>query len=216
MEFLSQFIDRILHFDHYLVEMVAQYHSLTYVLLALIIFCETGLVFTPFLPGDSLLFAAGAFAARHEGLELSVVFPLLFLAAVLGDSSNYAIGKFTGSRLLSMKRSLIRKEYLDRTHLFYERHGGKTVVLARFMPILRTFAPFVAGLGAMIYRKFLSYSILGNILWIGLFSLAGYLFGNIPWVKTNFSSVILAIIAISLLPMLIAFLREKFKSNTAK
>ena len=166
MDFFGHFIDTILHFDHYLVEMVAEYRGATYALLALIIFCETGLVFTPFLPGDSLLFAAGALAAQHQGLEIGILIPLLFVAAVLGDSSNYAIGKFTGNKLLSMRRSPIRKDYLDRTHHFYERHGGKTVVLARFMPILRTFAPFVAGLGAMLYRKFLNFSILGNILWI--------------------------------------------------
>ncbi len=211
MEFFSHLIDFILHIDHHLLEIVGEYRHLTYVILALIIFCETGLVFTPFLPGDSLLFAAGALSASQGILSLPLLLLILFCAAVLGDSSNYIVGKMIGQRLISAKKSLIRKEYLDRTHHFYAQHGGKTVVLARFMPILRTFAPFVAGLGAMEYKRFLSFSLIGNTLWIGLFTTAGYLFGNIPLVKNNFSTVILAIIAISLLPMLIAFLREKMK-----
>jgi len=213
MDLFRQLLDFILHIDHHLLEIVKEYDQLTYVILCLIIFCETGLVFTPFLPGDSLLFAAGALAAQQIGLEISYLLPLLFVASVLGDSSNYFIGKFVGDRLVNAKRSFIRKEYLDKTRVFYEKHGGKTVVLARFMPILRTFAPFVAGLGSMIYQRFLSFSLIGNVIWIGLFTMAGYLFGNISWVKDNFSSVILAIIAISLLPMLIAFVREKFKST---
>jgi membrane-associated protein len=211
MDFFSQLFDFILHVDQHLREMVQDYHGLAYFILAAIIFCETGLVFTPFLPGDSLLFAAGALAAQSVGLEITTLVPLLFLAAVAGDSSNYLIGRFVGDRLVHAKRSPIRKEYLEKTRKFYEQHGGKTVVLARFMPILRTFAPFVAGLGTMVYRRFVSFSILGNVLWIGLFTLAGYLFGNIPWVKERFSTVVLAIIVISLLPMVIAFLREKFK-----
>jgi len=217
MDFFSQLFDFILHIDLHLMEMVKEYHSLTYWILAGIIFCETGLVFTPFLPGDSLLFAAGALAALGIGLDISTLIPLLFVAAVLGDSSNYFIGKLIGEKLLNARRSLIRKEYLSKTHSFYEQHGGKTVVLARFMPILRTFAPFVAGLGSMVYRRFVSFSIAGNILWIGLFTMAGYLFGNIPWVKERFSTVVLAIIAISLLPMIIALIKDKFnKINSAK
>ena len=215
MDFFQHLLDFILHIDKHLLEIVNEYDKLTYVFLCLIIFCETGLVFTPFLPGDSLLFAAGALAAQQIGLEIGLLIPLLFLAAVLGDSSNYFIGKFVGERIINAKRSFIRKEYLEKTHVFYEKHGGKTVVLARFMPILRTFAPFVAGLGAMVYARFLRFSVIGNVIWIGLFTIAGYLFGNIDWVKDNFSSVILAIIAISLLPMVIAFVREKFMS-TAK
>lgn len=215
MDFIHQLVDFILHIDHHLLELVKEYDQLTYAILFLIIFCETGLVFTPFLPGDSLLFAAGALAAQQIGLEIGYMIPLLFIAAVLGDSSNYFIGKFVGHKIVHARKSFIRKEYLDKTHLFYEKHGGKTVVLARFMPILRTFAPFVAGLGSMVYKRFLNFSILGNVLWIGLFTTAGYLFGNISWVKDNFSTVILAIIAISLLPMLIAFVKEKFTS-TAK
>lgn len=215
MDFFQHLLDFILHIDKHLLEIVNEYDKLTYVILCLIIFCETGLVFTPFLPGDSLLFAAGALAAQQIGLEIGILIPLLFIAAVLGDSSNYFIGKFVGERIINAKRSFIRKEYLEKTHVFYEKHGGKTVVLARFMPILRTFAPFVAGLGAMVYARFLRFSVIGNVIWIGLFTIAGYLFGNITWVKDNFSSVILAIIAISLLPMVIAFIREKFMS-TAK
>jgi len=215
VDFFQHLLDFILHIDKHLLEIVNEYDKLTYVFLCLIIFCETGLVFTPFLPGDSLLFAAGALAAQQIGLEIGLLIPLLFLAAVLGDSSNYFIGKFVGERIINAKRSFIRKEYLEKTHVFYEKHGGKTVVLARFMPILRTFAPFVAGLGAMVYARFLRFSVIGNVIWIGLFTIAGYLFGNIDWVKDNFSSVILAIIAISLLPMVIAFVREKFMS-TAK
>jgi membrane-associated protein len=215
VDFFQHLLDFILHIDKHLLEIVNEYDKLTYIILCLIIFCETGLVFTPFLPGDSLLFAAGALAAQQIGLEIGILIPLLFLSAVLGDSSNYFIGKFTGERIVSAKRSFIRKEYLEKTRVFYEKHGGKTVVLARFMPILRTFAPFVAGLGAMIYARFLRFSIIGNVIWIGLFTIAGYLFGNITWVKENFSSVILAIIAISLLPMVIAFIREKFMSTAS-
>lgn len=213
MDFIHQLLDFILHIDRHLLELVKEYDQLTYAILFLIIFCETGLVFTPFLPGDSLLFAAGALAAQQIGLEIGYMIPLLFMAAVLGDSSNYFIGKFVGDKIVNARKSFIRKEYLDKTHVFYEKHGGKTVVLARFMPILRTFAPFVAGLGSMVYKRFLNFSILGNVLWIGLFTSAGYLFGNISWVKDNFSTVILAIIAISLLPMLIAFVKEKFTST---
>lgn len=211
MDFFSQFIDFILHIDHHLMQLVREYHSVTYLILCAIIFCETGLVFTPFLPGDSLLFAAGALAAQGVGLDITLLFPLLFLAAVSGDSSNYLVGKLVGGRLLSARRSLIRKDYLERTHTFYAEHGGKTVVLARFMPILRTFAPFVAGLGSMVYRKFIYFSILGNVLWIGIFTTAGYYFGNIPWVKERFSTVVFAIIAISLLPIVIAYLKQKLK-----
>ena len=186
MDFFQHLLDFILHIDKHLLEIVNEYDKLTYVFLCLIIFCETGLVFTPFLPGDSLLFAAGALAAQQIGLEIGLLIPLLFLAAVLGDSSNYFIGKFVGERIINAKRSFIRKEYLEKTNVFYEKHGGKTVVLARFMPILRTFAPFVAGLGAMVYARFLRFSVIGNLIWIGLFTIAGYLFGNIIGLRTTF------------------------------
>ena len=215
MELINGLIDFILHIDQHLAELTVTYHSMIYAILVLIIFCETGLVFTPFLPGDSLLFAAGALAAAGNGLDITVLIPLLFAAAVAGDSTNYVIGKTIGERLLAAKRSFIRREYMEKTHDFYAKHGGKTVVLARFMPILRTFAPFVAGLGSMVYRRFLSFSLLGNTLWISLFTLAGYLFGNIPWVKDNFSKVILGIIFISLLPMILAFLNERLNRKTA-
>lgn len=211
MELVNQLLDFVLHIDQHLKEMVGTYHTLVYAILALILFCETGLVFTPFLPGDSLLFAAGALAASHVGLEMHVLLPVLFLAAVAGDSTNYLIGSTVGNRLVTAKKPIIRKDYLDKTRLFYEKHGGKTVVLARFMPILRTFAPFVAGLGSMVYKRFLTFSVVGNLLWILLFCFAGFLFGNIPWVQANFSKVVLGIILVSLLPLFIAFIREKFK-----
>ncbi|MBL0256898.1 MAG: DedA family protein [Bacteroidetes bacterium] len=215
MEFIQQLIDFILHIDKHLIEMVNQYDKLTYLLLALIIFCETGFVVTPFLPGDSLLFAAGAIAATGS-LSIGLLILILFLAAFAGDNTNYAIGNFIGHKILAAKRKLIKKEYIDRTHGFYEKHGGKTVVIAKFMPILRTFAPFVVGLGSMTYRRFIGFSFLGNILWILGFCLAGYAFGNIPAVKQNFTLVVFGIIVLSLLPMIIAFIKAKFfPSNTA-
>ena len=212
MELLHQLIDFISHIDVYLQNWVQKYDSLTYLLLALIVFCETGLVFTPFLPGDSLLFAAGALAGAGS-LSLGLLIIILFAAAFAGDNTNYFIGNFIGHKIVNAKRKLIRKEYLDRTHAFYEKHGGKTVVIARFMPILRTFAPFVAGLGSMTYRRFIMFSILGNILWIVSFTTLGYLFGNIPVVKENFSLVVFGIIILSLLPMIIAFVRHRITMN---
>ncbi|HNP49061.1 MAG TPA: DedA family protein [Bacteroidia bacterium] len=214
MEFIQQLIDFILHIDKHLIEMVNQYDKVTYLLLALIIFCETGFVVTPFLPGDSLLFAAGALAAAGS-LNIGLLILILFLAAFAGDNTNYAIGNFIGHKIIAAKRKLIKKEYIDRTHAFYEKHGGKTVVIARFMPILRTFAPFVAGLGSMTYRRFIGFSLLGNVLWICGFSIAGYAFGNIPAVKQNFTLVVFGIIILSLLPMLIAFIKAKLSSKTA-
>lgn len=209
MDLLHQLIDFIAHIDVYLQQWVQQYDNLTYLLLALIIFCETGLVFTPFLPGDSLLFAAGALAASGA-LSLSLIIIILFAAAFAGDNTNYFIGKLIGDKIIHARRQLIRKEYIERTHLFYEKHGGKTVVIARFMPIIRTFAPFVAGLGSMTYRRFILFCIIGNVLWIVSFSTLGYLFGNIPVVKQNFTLVVFGIIILSLLPMMIAFVRHRF------
>lgn len=209
MEFLQQLFDFILHIDKHLLEMVTQYDKATYLILALIIFCETGFVVTPFLPGDSLLFAAGALAAAGS-LNIGLLILILFLAAFAGDNTNYAIGNFIGHRILSAKRKIIKKEYLDRTHAFYEKHGGKTVVIARFMPILRTFAPFVAGLGSMKYGRFIGFSLLGNFLWIVGFSMAGFAFGNIPAVKHNFTLVVFGIILLSLLPMIIAFVKTRY------
>jgi len=178
----------------------------------LIIFCETGLVFTPFLPGDSLLFAAGALAALGS-LNPLILFLLLAVAAILGDTVNYWIGEFIGEKLFDSKKlKFLKREHLDKTHQFYEKHGGKTIIIARFVPIIRTFAPFVAGIGSMTYAKFLSYNFLGGILWVGLFIFGGYYFGNLPFVKSNFSAVILAIVIISVLPGVIEYLRNRKKA----
>ena len=215
MEYIQQLLDFILHIDVHLQKMVLRYNDITYLILALIIFCETGLVVTPFLPGDSLLFAAGALAAAGL-LSIGLLILILFIAAVAGDNTNYAIGNFVGHKLLASKRKIIKPEYIERTHAFYEKHGGTTVVIARFMPILRTFAPFVAGLGSMTYRKFVGYSLLGNTLWIGGITLLGYAFGLTPIVKNNFSLVVIGIIILSLLPMIFAILRNKFSNKTAK
>jgi len=211
MGFLKYLLDFILHLDTHLVELVQQYGTLSYGILFLIIFCETGLVVTPFLPGDSLLFAVGALGAK-AAFNPVLIFLTLSAAAILGDSTNYWIGYFLGPKVFSSESSrLLNRKHLDRTHQFYERYGGKTVIIARFMPIIRTFAPFVAGIGRMNYLKFLFYSIVGTVLWIGLFITAGYLFGNIPIVKRNFTFVVLAIIFISLLPVLVEGWRARRK-----
>jgi membrane-associated protein len=199
MEWFSTVADLFLRLDQHLTDVVGRYGTGTYALLGLIIFCETGLVVTPFLPGDSLLFAAGAVAALGP-LDPAVLVALLAGAAVAGDNCNYWIGRWVGPRAFGGNVRFLNKDYLDRTHAFYEKHGGKTVVLARFAPILRTFAPFVAGVGAMHYPRFLRFSIVGSLLWVSLFVLGGYFFGNLPVVRENFSLVILAIIAISLMP----------------
>jgi membrane-associated protein len=206
------FIDIFLHLDKYLTQVVDQYHTWVYLILFAIIFCETGLVVTPFLPGDSLLFAAGSIAALPESvLHVGWLYLALSLAAILGDSSNYWIGRFIGPKIFSKEKvKFLNKKHLDETHAFYERHGGKTVFIARFMPIIRTFAPFVAGIGKMQYLKFLAYSISGTICWIGAFVMGGYLFGSVEFVKKNFTIVIMAIIAVSLMPAVIGFLRSKF------
>jgi membrane-associated protein len=214
MEFLTTFIDIFLHLDKYLGNVIQDYGTLTYAILFLVIFCETGLVVTPFLPGDSLLFAAGAFAALGS-LELTVLLPVLYAAPICGDSSNYWIGRFIGPKVFQQNSRWLKREYLDKTHAFYEKHGGVTVIIARFMPIFRTFAPFVAGIGAMNYPRFLTFSIGGTILWISLCVIAGYFFGNIPFVKQNFSLVIIAIIVISVLPMVVEYVRHKRRGATA-
>ncbi len=205
MELIHWTIDLVLHFHLHLQQFIADYGPLTYLILFVIIFCETGLVVTPILPGDSLLFAAGAFAALDspDSLNLGLLFLLLGVAAVLGDAVNYAIGNFMGPRVLNRDGRFLKKKYLDRTHQFYERYGGKTIILARFVPIVRTFAPFLAGVGSMSYLKFASYNIIGAILWISLCLFSGYFFGNIDWVKKNFEVVLLAIIFISILPAII-------------
>lgn len=208
MDLLPRIIDLFLHLDHHLGQLISQYGTWTHLILFLIVFCETGLVVTPFLPGDSLLFAAGTFAALGA-LDLWLVILLLIIAAIAGDTLNYWVGSYVGPRAFRGDIRFLRKEYLDRTHAFYEKHGGKTIILARFVPIIRTFAPFVAGVGAMSYPKFLVYNVVGAVLWVGLFVLGGFFFGNIPAVRKNFTLVILAIIAISVLPIAVEALRAR-------
>jgi membrane-associated protein len=205
---LRQLIDVFLHLDQHLSQVISTYGTWTHLILFLIVFCETGLVITPFLPGDSLLFAAGTFAALGA-LDLPMILVLLFIAAVAGDTLNYWVGSYIGPRAFSGNVRFLRQEYLDRTHAFYEKHGGKTIILARFIPVIRTFAPFVAGIGAMSYGKFISYNLAGGALWVGLFVLGGYFFGTIPTVRENFSLVILAIIAISFAPILVEAVRAR-------
>jgi membrane-associated protein len=208
MDLLPRIMDLFLHLDQHLGQLISQYGTWTHLILFLIVFCETGLVVTPFLPGDSLLFAAGTFAALGA-LDLWMVVLLLILAAIAGDTVNYWIGAYIGPRAFRGDIRFLRKEYLDRTHAFYEKHGGKTIILARFVPIIRTFAPFVAGVGAMSYPRFITYNVVGAVLWVGLFVLGGYFFGNISVVRENFTLVILAIIAISVLPIVIEALRAR-------
>jgi len=211
MELARMFFDYFMHLDQHLNVVIQTYGMWTYLLLFLIVFCETGLVVTPILPGDSLLFAAGAFAALGS-LDVKVLFVLLGIAAVGGDTVNYWIGNYIGPKVFHEQMRFLKKEYLDRTHEFYERHGGKTIIIARFMPIIRTFAPFVAGVGSMTYGRFLSYNVIGGLAWIALFILGGYFFGNIPTVKHNFTLVILAIIFISILPGIIEFFRQRARA----
>jgi membrane-associated protein len=209
MELIKDFIDVILHLDTHLVELVSRYGTFSYAILFAIIFCETGLVVTPFLPGDSLLFAVGALSAKDAFNVYTVAF-LLMLAAIIGDSTNYWIGYFVGPKVFRSENSRwFNRAHLDRTNAFYEKYGVKTVIIARFMPIVRTFAPFVAGIGRMYYPRFLFFSVLGSILWIGIFVAAGYLFGNMPVVKNNFTLVVLAIIFLSILPALIEAVRAR-------
>ncbi len=213
MTLLQQFIDIILHLDIHLASLAAEYGVWLYGILFLVISCDTRLVVTPFLPGDSLLFAAGSLCAISE-LSVLVVVPLLITAAVIGDSTNYWVGRGFGLRLFQNKNSKIFKQkYLDQTEQFYQKHGVKTVVLARFMPIIRTFAPFVAGIGRMNYQRFLSFSVLGSILWIGSFAFGGFFFGNIPFFKKNFTLVIVAIMVISLMPGIISYVQQKRRAK---
>ncbi len=209
-ELLTWAIDVILHLDKHLDEIIRTYGLWTHLLLFLIIFCETGLVVTPILPGDSLLFAAGTFAALGS-LNLTGIVVSLSVAAVAGDTVNYWIGHLVGPKVFTQKTSrFFKKEYLDRTHQFYEKYGGKTIIIARFVPIIRTFAPFVAGIGSMTYVRFIAYNVVGGVGWIMILVLAGYFFGNVPIVRRNFSLVILAIIIISILPGVIEFVRHKY------
>jgi membrane-associated protein len=208
VDLLTAFIDIVLHLDVHLLQLVADYGIWVYAILFLIIYCETGLVVTPFLPGDSLLFVAGALCGMGA-LQLEWLIPLLILAAFSGDNTNYWIGRLVGMRLLRAHTRLIRQEHIDKTHAFYEKHGGKTVLLARFLPIVRTFAPFVAGIGLMNYRMFMLFSAAGSVLWIGSLTLAGFFFGNIPLVKDNLMVIIVGIIVISVLPAIIELIRNR-------
>lgn len=200
MELLSQLFDFVLHIDKHLGEIIANYGAWTYLILFAIVFLETGFVVTPFLPGDSLLFAAGAFAATGT-MNVVVIFVLLTGAAILGDTVNYWIGHRVGPRVFEEDVRFLKREYLERTQKFYEKHGGKTIFLARFIPIVRTFAPFVAGVGTMRYGKFVVYNIVGALVWTSVFIFAGYFFGNIPFVRENFGLVVVAIILVSVLPV---------------
>lgn len=209
MNLIHELVYFVLHIDVIMEGWIHDYQNWTYLLLFVIIFCETGLVVTPFLPGDSLLFAAGAFAAKDgHPLNIAVIVVLLIAAAFSGDNTNYFIGRFLGMKVYEKNYRLIKKQYLDKTHSFYDRHGGKALIIARFMPIIRTFAPFVAGVGTMRYMRFFSFSIIGNILWVNLFAFGGYFFGNISYVKNNFTLVILGIIIISVLPVIITIIKN--------
>ena len=213
MDLIHWFVDFFLHLDQHLAEVIQQYGRTTYLLLFLIVFLETGLVVTPILPGDSLLFAAGAFAA-HGDLSLWPLFFLLCLAAILGDTVNYAIGARLGPKVFSYSKSrFFNPEHLKKTHAFYEKYGGKTIIIARFVPIVRTFAPFVAGVGQMSYRQFIGYNVIGGILWVSVCVFAGYFFGNLPFVKKNFSVVVIVIVLISLLPAVIEYLKHRAEAK---
>ncbi|MGA8263356.1 MAG: DedA family protein [Ignavibacteriaceae bacterium] len=213
MDILKEIIDFILHLDVHLNELILHYGTLTYLILFLIIFSETGLVITPFLPGDSLIFAAGTFAAQGS-FNLHLLFLILAVAAILGDTVNYWIGKFFGHKITESKRiRLIKKSHIEKTHRFFEKYGGKTIIIARFVPIVRTFAPFVAGAGSMTYKKFIKYNVIGGILWVGLFTYSGFYFGNIPVVKNNFIFVIMVIIFLSLLPPIIELIKHRLEKK---
>lgn len=207
---LASLIDFVLHIDQHLIELTQTYGLWIYAILFLIVFCETGLVVTPFLPGDSLLFAAGAVAALG-GMNVHIAAALLLAAAVIGDAVNFAIGKYFGEKLFAKPDSRVfKREYLDKTHAFYEKYGGKTIILARFVPIVRTFAPFVAGMGNMHYGRFIRYNIIGALMWVGLLTYAGYFFGELPVVKNNFGLVVIGIIVVSVLPMAVEIAKAKW------
>ncbi len=215
MDLILKFFDFVMHLDKNLTQLANDFGIWTYLILFLVVFCETGLVITPFLPGDSMIFVIGALAASGE-LNFPVIIAVLITAAILGDTCNYHIGKFIGPAIFKKDNvKFLKKEYLIKTHNFYEKHGGKTIIIARFIPIIRTFAPFVAGMGSMSYPKFISYNIIGGISWVAIFSFGGFFFGNIPVVKNNFTFVIFAIIFISLIPGVVTFLKER-KSTPVK
>ncbi|MCK9392829.1 MAG: DedA family protein [Syntrophales bacterium] len=209
MDLLLTFIDIFIHLDRHLIWLIQHFGVWVYLIVFIIVFCETGLVVTPFLPGDSLLFGLGALAAIGD-LNVIWLFILLSVAAIAGDTVNYFIGKYVGPKVFHQETSrFFKREYLERTHQFYEKYGGKTIVIARFMPIIRTFAPFVAGIGAMTYHKFIIYNVLGGIAWVAIFIFGGYYFGNLPMVKNNFTLVIMAIIIISVMPGVIEYFRQR-------
>jgi membrane-associated protein len=212
---MNNLIDFFLHLDKHLADLMQQYQTATYFILCLIIFCETGLVAMPLLPGDSLLFAAGMLTASTGILNIWILIVLLIISAFLGDNVNYFVGRFFGEKVFEINflKKLIKLSYLEKTQAYYEKHGGKTVIMARFIPIVRTFAPFAAGLGKMNYSKYITFCVIGALLWVPLLSLAGYYFGNIPVIKNNFEKVIFAIIGISILPIVFGYFKSKFKSS---
>jgi len=213
MDIILKFIDLFVHLDKYISTVLQMFGGWTYLIVFLVIFCETGLVVTPILPGDSLLFGLGTFAAKGD-LDPWLLVILLSLAAIIGDTVNYAIGKYVGPKVFQRANGyLFKKEYLDRTHEFYERHGGKTIIIARFVPIIRTFAPFVAGIGNMTYGRFISYNVIGGIAWVMTFVLGGYYFGNLHFVKQNFTLVIIAIIIVSIMPGIVEYIRQSRQRN---
>lgn len=212
MEFLKDFIDLFLHLDKHLSDIIGTYGTATYIILFAIIFIETGLIVMPFLPGDSLLFVAGYFAAKGD-LNIFLLAILLFIAAFIGDTVNYSIGKFLGSRVMKMNLPFVKQEYFDKTNQFYDKYGSKTIIFARFIPIVRTFAPFVAGVGTMQYKTFITYNIIGGFVWVVALLAAGYYFGEIPIVKKNFELVIFGIIFLSILPPIVEVARERFKKK---
>jgi membrane-associated protein len=215
MDWILKLIDFVLHVDVYLNDIITHYGAWTYGLLFFVIFMETGFVVTPFLPGDSLIFAAATFAARGA-LNPWLLFFLMAIAAFAGDTANYWIGHAVGGKAYTGEVKWIKKEYMERTHAFFEKHGGKTILLARFVPIIRTFAPFVAGVGKMPYGYFITWNLIGGISWVALFTLAGYFFGNIPFVQKNFELVIVAILVISVIPVVVEWLKARKESRKLK
>ena len=214
IKLIKFFLDYFLHLDVYLAQAIQTYGSYTYLLLFVIVFCETGLVVTPILPGDSLLFAAGAFAAL-DTLNVGYLYLILAVAAILGDTVNYSVGHFLGREAFEKYPRIFKKKYLDQTHAFFEKYGGKTIIYARFVPIVRTFAPFVAGAGTMTYVKFISYNVIGGLAWVAVCVFSGYFFGNLPFVKKNFSLVIIAIVLLSILPAVVEYLRHRRDAKRA-
>ncbi len=212
MEIVSYLVDLFLHLDKHLAELISQYGTWTYAILFLVIFCETGLVIAPFLPGDSLLFATGALAATGA-LDPNIAFALMALASVLGDNTNYTIGRFIGPRAFSGNGRFLKREYLEKTQHFYDKYGGRTIIVGRFLPIIRTFAPFVAGVAKMDRRKYVPFTVIGAVFWVGLFVYAGYFFGSLPFVKNNFSIVIVVIILISAVPAILEVIRQRWNRN---